>query len=206
MTCHAAVGINDDFTTSQTAVTHRATDNKTTGRVDEEFGGRSQPFSGQNRLDDLFHYRFLQRFLVDFFRVLSGKHDSIDTNDFAVVILESHLAFRVRAQPRQSAVFTHFSLTLYQTVCIGDRRWHQHVGFIGCVAKHQTLVTRALFQRIGTVNALVDVRRLFADGAQNRTGVSVKAHVGMYIANFANGVTGDLFDVYPGAGGDFAAN
>ena len=45
---HAAVGINDDFTTSQTAVTHRATDNETTGRVDEAFGGRSQPFSGQN--------------------------------------------------------------------------------------------------------------------------------------------------------------
>lgn len=93
MTRHAAVGINDDFTTSQTAVTHRATDNETTGRVDEEFGGRSQPFSGQNRLDDLFHYRFLQRFLVDLFRVLSGKHDSINANDFAVVILESHLAF-----------------------------------------------------------------------------------------------------------------
>lgn len=88
MTRHAAVGINDNFTTSQTAVTHWATDNETTGRVDEEFGGRSQPFSGQNWLDDLFHYRFLQRFLVDLFRVLSGKHDSIDTNDFAVVILK----------------------------------------------------------------------------------------------------------------------
>ncbi len=62
MTRHAAVGINDNFTTSQTAVTHWATDNETTGRVDEEFGGRSQPFSGQNWLDDLFHYRFLQRF------------------------------------------------------------------------------------------------------------------------------------------------
>lgn len=103
VTRHAAVSINDNFTTSQTAVTHWATDNETTGRVDEEFGGRSQPFSGQNRLDDLFHYRFLQRFLVDLFRVLSGKHDSIDTNDFAVVILESH-RFSRPAQPRQSAV------------------------------------------------------------------------------------------------------
>ena len=138
--------------------------------------------------------------------MLSGKYYSINANDFAVVILESHLAFRVRAQPRQSAVFTYFSLTLNQTVCIGDRRWHQHVGFIGCVAKHQTLVARALFQRIGTVDALVDIRGLFTDSAQDRTGVSVKAHVGMYIANFANGVTGDLFDVYPGAGGDFTAN
>lgn len=95
--------------------------------------------------------------------MLSRQHYRVDADNFAVVILESDLAFRIRAQPRQRAVFTHFSLTLYQTVRVGDRRWHQHVSFIGRVTEHQALVARALFQRIGTVNALVDIRGLFAD-------------------------------------------
>ncbi|SAU32205.1 Uncharacterised protein [Klebsiella pneumoniae] len=202
---HAAVGINDDLTTGQTAVAHRAANNETAGRVDEEFGGRVEPFGRQNRLDDLFHHCFLQGFLIDIFRVLSRQNDRVDADDFAVVILEGHLAFRIRAQPRQGAVFTHFSLTLHQTVSVSHRRRHQHVGFVSGVAKHQPLVAGALFQRIGTVNALVNVRRLFTNGAQYGARVGVKAHIGMHVANFADGVAGDLFDINPCAGGDFAA-
>ena len=206
MTCHAAVGINDDLTTGQTAVTHWAADNKTAGRVDEEFGGRVQPFGRQNRLDDLFHHCVFQCRLIDIFRMLGGEHHGVDADNFAVVVLEGHLAFRIRAQPRQGTIFTHFSLTLHQTVCVGDRRRHQHVGFVGGIAKHQALVASALFQRIGTVNALVDIRGLFTNCAQDSTRVGIKAHVGMHIANLAHGITCDLFDIDPGAGGDFTAN
>ncbi|SAJ15092.1 Uncharacterised protein [Enterobacter hormaechei] len=203
---HAAVGIYDDFTTGQTAVTHWAADNEASGWVDEEFGRRAQPFSWQNRLDDLFHHRFLQGFLVNIFSMLRGKNHGINADDFPVVILEGHLAFRIRTQPRQGAVFTHFSLTLHQTVCVSHRRWHQHVGFVGRVAEHQALVARALFQRIGTVNALVDVRGLFADSAQYGAGVGIKAHIRMYITDLTHRVTGDLFDINPCAGGDLTAN
>ena len=206
MTSHAAVGINDDFTPGQAAVAHRAADHKAAGWVDKEFGGAAQPFGRQNWLDDLFHHRFLQRFLIDIFRVLGRQYHRVDADDFAVVILESHLALRIRTQPRQRAVFTHFSLTLHQTVSIGDRRRHQHVGLVSGIAKHQALVARALLQRIGTVNALVDVRGLLADCAQHGAGVGIKAHIGMHVANFTNRITGDLFDINPCAGGDFTAN
>ncbi|MNB99950.1 hypothetical protein D3C75_472580 [compost metagenome] len=138
--------------------------------------------------------------------MLSRQNDRIDTDNFAVIVLEGDLAFCIRAQPRQRAVFTHFSLTLHQTVSIGDWRWHQHVSFVGCIAKHQALVARTLFQRIGTVNALVDVRGLFANGAQYGARVGIKAHIRMHIADFTHGVTGDLFDINPGTGGDFTAN
>ena len=138
--------------------------------------------------------------------MLSRQNHGINTYNFTVVILESDLAFCIRAQPRQSTVFAYFSLTLYQTMRVGDWRRHQHVGFIGCITKHQALVASALFQRIRAVNTLVDIRRLLTDGAQNRAGVGVKAHVGMHIANFANRVTRDLFDIYPGAGSDLTAN
>ena len=206
MTCHAAVGINDDFTSGQTAVAHWAADNKASGWVDEEFGRRAQPFGRQNRLDDLFHHCFLQGFLVNLFGMLGRQYHRIDANDFAVIVLEGDLAFCIRAQPRQGAVFAYFSLTLYQTVRVGDRGWHQHVGFVGRVAKHQALVARALFQWIGTVNALVDVWRLFANGAQHRARIGIKAHIRMHITDFTHRVTGDLFDINPCAGGDLTAN
>ncbi|CNU85193.1 Uncharacterised protein [Salmonella enterica subsp. enterica serovar Bovismorbificans] len=144
--------------------------------------------------------------MVDIFCVLRRENHGVDTDDFAVVILESDLAFCIRTQPWQGAIFTHFSLTLYQTVRVGDWRRHQYVGFICRVAKHQALVARALFQRICAVNALVDIRRLFANCAQYRARVGVKAHVGMHIANFAHRITGNLFDIDPGAGGDLTAN
>ncbi len=89
--------------------------------------------------------------------MLSREHHRVDTDDFAAVVLESDLAFRIRTQPRQRAVFTYFRLALHQTVRIGHWRRHQHVGFVGGVAEHQALVARALLQRIGAVNALVNV-------------------------------------------------
>lgn len=67
MTSHAAVGINNNFTASQTAVTHWPTDNKTASWVDKVFGMGSDPFSRQNWLDDLFHDGFVQIFLIDIF-------------------------------------------------------------------------------------------------------------------------------------------
>ena len=138
--------------------------------------------------------------------MLSRQNYRIDADDFAVVILESDLAFRVRTQPRQGAVFADFSLALYQTVSIGHRSRHQHVSFVSGITKHQALVARALFQRVGTVNTLVDVRGLFTNGAQDGARVGVKAHIGMHVANFTHRVTGDLFDINPCAGGDFTAN
>ena len=61
-----------------------------------------------------------------------------------------------------------------------------------------------MLQRVGTVDALVDVRRLFADGVQHGAGVGVEAHVGVGVTNLAHGVAHDLFDVDPGRGGHFA--
>ncbi|MNH10770.1 hypothetical protein D3C79_702590 [compost metagenome] len=206
MTGHATVGIHDDFTPGQAAVAHWATDNETAGRVDVVFGARAQPFGRQNRLDDLFHHRFLEVFQRDIFGMLSGQHHCVDADDFAVVILESDLAFCVRTQPRQGTVFTDFGLALYQTVRVSHRRRHQHFGFVGGIAKHQALVAGTLFQRIGTVNALIDIRGLLADSAQHGTRVGVKTHIRMNITDFTYGFTGDFFDIYPSAGGDFATD
>ncbi|CSA91580.1 Uncharacterised protein [Vibrio cholerae] len=109
--------------------------------------------------------------------MLSRQNYSINTYDLALVILEGHLRFRIRAQPWQCAIFTNFSLALHQTMRIGDRCWHQHFSFVGCITKHDALVARALLFRIGFINTLVDVWRLFTYGVQYRTRVGIEAHV-----------------------------
>lgn len=58
--CYVVVGINDNFMISQIVVIYWVIDNEMIGWVDEEFGGRSQLFSGQNWFDDFFYYCFLQ--------------------------------------------------------------------------------------------------------------------------------------------------
>ncbi|MNH37921.1 hypothetical protein D3C79_988860 [compost metagenome] len=47
---------------------------------------------------------------------------------------------------------------------------------------------------------------MLADGAQYGTRVGVKTHIRMNIADFTHGFTGDFFDIYPSAGGDFTAD
>ncbi|MNS84510.1 hypothetical protein D3C72_1183400 [compost metagenome] len=89
---------------------------------------------------------------------------------------------------------------------VSDWRRHQNVGFVGRIAKHQALVASTLLKRIGTINALVDVRGLFANCAQNGARVGIKAHIRMHVADFTHGVTGDLFDINPCTGGDLTTH
>ncbi len=111
-------------------------------------------------------------------------------------------ALRVRTHTA-GAVFAHWT-ALHQTVRVGHRGGIS-TSVRGGVAKHRP-DRRALLERIGTVNALIDIRGLLADGAQYCAGVGVKAHVRMNVADFAHGLAGDLFDIDPGAGGDFTAD
>ena len=116
MTGHAAVGVDDDLATGQTAVTHRAADDETTGRVDEVFGVLVDPLYGSTGLM-IFAHRFHQILVADGFGVLGRQHHGIHTDDLAgVVVGEGQLALGIRTQPRQGAVLAHFSLTLHQQV------------------------------------------------------------------------------------------
>ncbi len=99
--------------------------------------------------------------------------------------------------------FTHFSLTLYQTVRVGDWRRHQYVGLICRVAKTSGPGRPRAFVPAGLRGQRpVDIRRLFANCAQYRARVGVKAHVGMHSHFLRTVLRVNLFDIDPGAGGD----
>ena len=57
---HTAIGIDDDFTSSQPAVAHRAANNKLASRIDVIFSPCMQPFFWQDRRNNFRAYRFLQ--------------------------------------------------------------------------------------------------------------------------------------------------
>ncbi len=138
--------------------------------------------------------------------MLGRQHDGVDTGDDAVLVAAGDLRLGVRAQPAEAAVLARFSLTLDQTVSEGNRGRHQHVGFVAGVAEHQALVTGALIFRLLAVNALGDVRRLLADDVDHAAGGAVVADVRGGVADVADDAAHQVFEVDPGAGGDFTAD
>ncbi len=206
VTGHAAVGVDDDLAAGQTTVAYRATNDEVAGRVDVELGVLVQQVRRNDVLDDQFHYAFAQVFVGHIRVVLGRQHDGIDADHLAVFIAASDLGFCIRAQPRQQAGFAGFGLTLYQLVREGDRRWHQHVGFVAGVAEHQALVASTLIFRLAAVNALGDVHRLLADDVHHAAGRAVEADVGAVVADVEDDVTHDVFQIDPGRSRHFASD
>ena len=88
----------------------------------------------------------------------------------------------------------------------GHRRRHQHIGLIAGIPEHQTLVACTLVFRLLTVDALGDVRRLLADDVDHTAGIAVVANVGGGVADVLDHIAHQVFQVNPGAGGDFTAD
>ena len=203
MTGHTTVGVNDDLAASQTAVSDRAADHEVAGRVDMVLGAGVQQLGGQYVLDDFFQHGFAQIALADFRVVLGRQHDGVNRDRLAVVVAQGDLALGVRAEPGQYAVFAQVGLTLHQAVRVKQRCGHQHIGFVSGVTEHQALVASALIFGLGTVNALINVDRLFADGVEHGTAGAVKTDVRAVVANTADYVADDVFQIHIAGGGDF---
>ncbi len=92
------------------------------------------------------------------------------------VVFERDLALGVGSQKCELAGLSNLSLAFDETVGIGDRRGHQHIGLVTGVTKHQTLVTGALLMAGGLINALSDIRRLLTDGAQHGAAGAIETH------------------------------
>ena len=53
MPAHAAIGIDDDFSSGQTGIAMRSADHKAAGRIDVELGLRIDHIGGNHRIDDV---------------------------------------------------------------------------------------------------------------------------------------------------------
>lgn len=92
-----------------------------------------------------------------------------------------------------------------------DRRGHQLGRFIAGITKHQALIAGALFRLLLAlrglgIDTLRNVRGLLGNDGVHKHLVSVEHVVVVHVADFANGVAGDLHEVELGARGDLAAD
>ena len=210
MRASTAIGVDNDFASGQTAITLRAADHKTTGRVDQ-VTCVFQPFFGQHRLDDFFDHGFnergfhLGRCFALVRAVLRREHHGVNAVGFAVHITHGHLALCVRAQKRHAAVAAQLRLALDQSVRVVNRGGHQVWGFFDRITKHQPLVTGAGVQVVigRVVHALRDVVGLFVIANHDGATFVVNAVLGVVIADALNRVTRDLYVVDMRVGGDF---
>ena len=90
MRAGTTVGIDNDFTAGQTAVTLWATDNETAGRIDQIFR-LFQPFGRHHRLDDFLDNRFFNLLVFNFRRMLGRQDDRFSRNRFSIDIPQCNL-------------------------------------------------------------------------------------------------------------------
>ena len=205
----AAVRVDDDLATGQTAVALRTANHEAAGRVDEE-AGVLEPFGRHDRTDDLFNdfvnELSLHVLALGHFRgMLRGEHDRVATDRLAVAIAERHLALGVRAQSREGTVLAHNALTLDETVGVVDRRGHEGRRFVAGVTEHQALVagTEVEFVVGGAVDTLSDVLRLLVVTNEDGATLMVDAVFGVVIADALENVAGEADVIDVGARGDF---
>src|SRR5690606_21304198 len=102
--------------------------------------------------------------------------------------------------------FARFGLAFNQTVRVANWRRHQHVGFIAGVAEHQALVAGTLIFRPLAIYTLGDIDRLLADDIEYASGGAVETDVGRGVADIANDLAHDFFQIGPRRGGDLASD
>ncbi len=138
--------------------------------------------------------------------MLGGEHHRFQSDRAVILVAQRHLALRIRAQPGELAGLAHLRLALHQAVSERDRRGHQHVGLVGGVTEHESLVARALLALVLAVDALRDVGGLLADDVEHPAAGAVEAHLGGVVTDVEDGLAHQRLDVHPGAGGDLAGN
>ena len=108
MTCISAVGVYDNLTPSQTCISVRSADNKTSGRVDEELCLCIYQFLRQDRIKHVFLDILMDLLLCNIIIMLCGQYDSFQTKRLSIlIILNGNLCLSVRSQIGKCAVLAH---------------------------------------------------------------------------------------------------
>ncbi len=185
MPAHPTVRIDDDLPAGDAGIAHRPADDETPGGVHKDLHLGGDHLCGQHRQDDVFINTLPNLGMRDIRRVLRADQDGIHFHRFAVLVLDGHLGFPVRAQPVQAAVLAHRRHLARHAVRQVDGHGHQHRGLIAGVAKHHPLVAGAdrldLFvgqlARLGFqsfIDAEGDIRALVRDRGEHPAGIPIE--------------------------------
>jgi len=124
--------------------------------------------------------------------MLGGQHDLGHFDRLATDIAQGHLALGIWTKLRLFPGMAGFCQQFQDLVAIGDRRWHQHRGFVAGIAEHDALIARAFVLIARGIDALGDMRRLrvqqhfdFAVGVMEAV---------LLVTDFLDGLAGNRFD------------
>ena len=208
VTAHAAVGVDDNLAPGEAAVAVRSADHEASGRVDVVLDLALDEVRREDWLDDLVDHEVLNFGVGDFFIVLRGDDDGVDTNRAIFVILDCDLALAVGTKPVDFLLLAGFRQAIGDAVREGDRQRHQFGRFITGVAEHESLVAGADVLTLGFVgvHALSDVGALLVDADHYRAGIAADAGEVVGVTNIVDDLANDALIVDNGFGGDFASD
>ena len=210
---HPAVGVDDDLPAGEPGVAHRAADDESAGRVDQQTViGNVDIQQQQLRRDHLLGHVHRQQLLqVDVFRVLGRDHHRVQPDRPVTDVLDRYLRLAVGTQVRHGTGLAHGGEPTRQPVRQSDRQRHQFRGVGAGIAEHQALVAstlpvdlvlRAVHSGLARrVDALGDVGRLRTDRHVHAAGRAVEPLGGRVVADGQHGVADDLRDVRVGRRG-----
>jgi len=201
VTAHAAVAIDDDFTTGEAAVALRTADDEFAGRVDEILGVLGEHVLRKDLLDDLLDAELLDLGVAHVSGVLGGDDDVHDAGGLAIDVFDGDLGLGVRAQPLgELAGFADLCQLTAEAVGEHDRRRHELGRFIASITKHDALVASALFGVLLAfcllgVHTLSDVGALDGEVVVDEDLVGVENVVHIDVADATDGFANDLTDI-----------
>src|SRR5664279_1050080 len=185
MSAMSAVSIYNYFTSCESGISVRATDNKLACRVYEKFIIAVKKFLNSSRkrffnsryedffkifanllLHSLFSSQFtFLRFVLwkNKFIVLGTDNYCIDPERFVIIVIfNSYLRFAVGTKVFHLFAFVSDSCQfLEEPVCQFNCEWHIIIHFTAGIAEHHSLVACSLFFRFIAYNTLVYIARLF---------------------------------------------
>ena len=208
MVAGAAVGVLDDFAAGESAVAHGAAHDEAAGSVDEDVAVLLVEEAGglEHGTDDLALHGLDDVGLGSAFSVLRGHDDVVDAHGAAVLVLEGHLRLAVRAEEVDDAFLAHFGEAHGELMGPENGSGHERGCLVAGVAEHHALVAGALILGLFAVHALGDVGGLMVDGGNDGAGAPVEAHLGIVVADVADGAAHDGRQISVSLRGDFAAD
>ena len=215
---HAAVRVDDDLATGQTGVGVRSTLHELACRVHVHrvvvFGELRRDRRTNHLLDEVGPNDGVAR---DAISMLRADEHGTQTHRDAVFVVERDLGLAVGAKVWHGPGLTHLGELLSETMREVNRQRHQFGRLVARITEHHALVAGTLriefvlaalatAQLFALVDTHRDIARLFVDADDYAAGVAVEAICSVVVADFFDGVAGQLGNVDVRRCGDLACH
>ncbi len=200
VSAYATIRINNNLATCQPTIPFGSSDMKMPCRIDMKDNSWMQ-ICPQDWCNHMLDNVVVQCVLWDIELVLCRDYDSVDTNFSWSCILYGDLCLPIRQEIRQDVFLSHLCESGSKLVCIVNRHWQIGRCFIGCIAKHNSLITCS-----SSIHSLCDIRWLCMHEIDDSTVVAIKMRFSTVVSDSQDFTSCDFFDVDLCSGCNLSSN